>query len=258
MLALLGAMREEVTGLKERMSLEEALAPPGCRMYAGKYRERDVLLVQTGIGRKMAERAVELALKRFPITGIVSFGFSGALTGELKVGDVVLCPTLQCVDGHAQPPVEPTGPCHSDTELVSLAVKALESNRIGFVHGTSITTSKLVWDAEAKYDLGRTFSAEVVDMESYWIARIASGKGIPFLSIRTVSDAAADTLPPLGRLVQSDGRLRWKAAALYFLPRPRQLLKLIGFFRKAQRASQRLTTSIECLVAELGNRPRNP
>jgi len=244
MLALLGAMRQETAGLRRRMALEEDYSQQGCRIYRGQHENRGVLLVQTGIGKKRAERAAELVLERYPITALVSLGFGGALTDEAKAGDIILCSTLYEERGSE-------GPCYSDANLVSLAAQALESVEVRLLQGDSVTVARPVSEPTAKQVLGKTFSAKVVDMESYWIGRIASAKQVPFIAVRAISDTAADSLPSLDRFLDSNGTWRRKRAALYFLFRPHQLMKLCRFYRNARKASNNLSYFVARLVPKL-------
>ena len=50
--------------------------------------------------------------------------------------------------------------------------------------------------------------ATAVDMESYWIGKAAVERGLPFLSIRAISDSLTAQLPPLERFIDGDGGWR--------------------------------------------------
>lgn len=251
MLALFGTMRPEISSLRRHMALEEAPAEQGCRVYKGEHENREVLLVQTGIGKKRAERATELVLERYPVTALVSFGFGGALTEEAKAGDIVLCSALYCGNNHVHDDTGSGGPCYSDINLISVAAKALAGSQVGLLQGNSVTVDSVVSEPEAKQVLGKIFSAQVVDMESYWIGRVASAKQVPFLAVRAVSDTVADRLPPFGRLLDSNGTWRRKSATLYFLIRPRQLVNLCILYRNARKAGNNLSHIVPCLIPKL-------
>ncbi len=253
MLTLVCAMREEIANLKKRMSVEEVFAQqPACLMYKGKYRERDVSLVQTGIGKEYTERATELLLERFPVTSVVSFGFAGALTTELQVGDIILCSKLYCGDERIDEDLNTGMPCcYSDDNLVSLAAQTFKGMSVKWIQGSSVTVPKAVSTPKAKHTLGEAFSAQAVDMESYWIARIASARQIPFLAVRAISDAVEDALPPLGQFIEPDGSLRWQKAAPYFIVRPQQLVRLLRLYRNARRARKSLTAFVDCFINQV-------
>jgi adenosylhomocysteine nucleosidase len=250
MLALLGALREEVADLKRQMVLEEAFAGQGYHVYKGKYKNKDVLLVQTGLGRERAERATKLVLSRYPVTAVISIGFAGALTEESKIGDVILCSTLHCANGLIQKGLKPES-YYCDTDLISRISQSLEGKAVRFRQGSSVTVSQLVSNPEAKQKLGKAFRANIVDMESYWVARIASDRQIPFAAVRAVSDTVQDSLPPLDRMLTPNGKWRWEKAAPYFIFHPQHLIKLFVLYRNARQARKSLTAFVSHMVAKL-------
>jgi len=251
MLALLGALKEEIVDLKNRMDVEEACAEEGCHLYIGRYGDKPVLLAQTGIGKRRAETATRLVLEQYPIATLVSFGFAGALTEEAKVGDVILCSTLYGRNGKKEESDQPRSACHSDTRLVSLASTAMESTSARVWQGNSVSVRQVVAKTRAKRELGEAYRAEAVDMESYWIAKIASESRIPFLAVRAISDEVQHNLPQFDQIVNSDGKLIGRKAFSYFLSYPHDLMKLITLRRSKRQASRNLTAFIDCLITRL-------
>jgi len=255
MLALLGAVREEIIDLKRRMVLKEVFTWQGCLVYQGKYGNKDVLLAQTGIGQQRAERAATFILARYPVTTLISIGFAGALREELRTGDIILCSTLHCGNRWAHEPGR-VRIHHSDASLVSLLSPEPKSSAFRFYRGSSVTVSELVTTPEKKQTLGKTFAADIVDMESYWVARIASARRVPFLGIRTVFDTASEDLSAFGQILNPDGQWHWSRALVYFLYHPEQLKTLPHFYRKAKQARKSLTTFVSYLISQLGNGAR--
>ena len=241
MIALLGALREEVCDLQRQMSLVEVLAEPTCLVYRGEYRGRDVLLAQTGVGKQRAEAATELVLEHFSVTSLVSFGFAGALAGHLKVGDLVACSTLHCATGPNQEATRPRS-YHSDESLLRLATQALEDTMVRFCTGSGVTVPQVAGSPEKKRELGTEFQALIVDMESYWIARIAADKQIPFVAVRAISDTEADPLPPVDEMLTPDGEWQLGKAVSYILRHPQHLPSLIGLSRNVRAARKNLSS----------------
>lgn len=255
MLALLGALREEIADLHRRMVLEEASISQDCHIYQGKYKNQDVLLVQTGLGKERAERATKLVLERYPVTTLISLGFGGALTPEAKVDDIILCSKLHCGDNRGTNRELESGKTYwSDSSLISLVSQRLKSTATRFRLGSSVTVTQPVSGPEAKRKLVKAFGADVADMESYWIAKIASERQIPFLAVRAISDTAEDSLLPFDQILTSDGKWRWQKAALYFISHPPHLIRLFGLYRKARQARKSLTIFVDCLYG--GTSPR--
>ena len=251
MLALLGALREEISGLRKGVLLEEVSTQQDYCLYRGKYRNKAVLLAQTGLGRERSERVTQFILERYPVTALVSLGFAGALTGESRIGDIILCSTLYCGNGQVNKKTRSENQYHSDVSLVSRSLQYVGNTATRLRQGKSVTVTRPVLKPEAKEALGKAFRADIVDMESYWIARVASVKQIPFLAVRAVSDTIQDSLLPFDQILGSNGRWRWHKAVPYFLFHPEYLIKLFTLYRNAQQARKSLTIIIDHLVANL-------
>lgn len=255
MLALLGALKEEIADLRRQMFCEDVSSQEGCHIFMGRYKNQAILLAQSGIGKERTERATNFILEHYPVTALVSLGFGGALTEEAGVGDIFLCSTLYSDNGRTPEEAGGNNPCYSDPRLVSLAwqTRELAGTRAKLRQGSSVTTAQLVSQFEARRALGKTFHADVVDMESYWTARIASARQVPFLAIRAISDTMGDNLPPFDQMLHPSGRWQRKKASLYFLAHPQQTIKLFTLSRNARQARRSLTTLVDCLLAKLGN-----
>jgi adenosylhomocysteine nucleosidase len=236
-IALVGAVREELYGIRRRLSVRAVNGQGRWRLIEGVYRQREVVLLQTGMGKLNAEEAVRSLLAHYPVSVLVSLGFAGALAAELGVGDLVLCRELAGEEGNA---------CASDSSLLHLAQKAAEvaSLRLHTVRGA--TSGKLVTEPEAKRVLDAETRAQAVDMESYWIAKLAAERGVRFVAVRAISDTLKQHLPPLEKLL-NQGHMRM---ARYFLTHPAQLLRLYLQARAAQRSLTRLCAALLPLLDE--------
>lgn len=250
MLALLGALKEEILDLRRQMVIEEILNEPACNLHRGKYENRDVLLVQTGLGKERAESATRHVLERYPITTLISLGFAGALVEDLNVGDVIICSTLHRAAGWMQEDLNSQSFC-SDANLVTLITEALRETMVKFRCGSSVTMAQPVSSPDAKLGLGRSSHAEVVDMESYWIARIASARQVPFMAVRAISDTVRDSLPPFDQILDSNGTWHWHKAVRYSVFHPQRLVKLLAFYRNAQQARRSLNIVAARLAAKI-------
>jgi adenosylhomocysteine nucleosidase len=249
-IAFLGALRQELAGLQRHVALKKVLAEPACILYSGEFRGREILLAQTGMGRARAEAGTRLVLDRYAATTVISFGFAGALAPNLRVGDIVLCSTLHGTTA-ATPGNPGPIPYHSDGRLLGLAQEALQRTTVRFLTGNSVTVPQVVCSPKEKEELARAVPAHLVDMESYWIARIAAEQRVPFLSLRAISDTHLDLLPPFDRFLAADGRWRWREAASFFVRHPQHLALLVDLARNTRQARTTLTAALGCLVAVL-------
>ncbi len=233
MLALIGAMDQEVSGLLARMSATEVDTRGSLVVHRGTLAGRNLLLARSGVGRQAAERACGTILDQYPVTAIVSFGYCGALNPRLAVGDVVTCSRVFSVEGHSHQ--EP----RCDAALLALMRAA---NRASSGPGNGVTCSRLVASIEDKRALFELCGADVVDMESYWVGAIAAENGIPFASVRVVSDSASDSLPELPTW-------RWRHVLPHFAIHPARGVTLYRGLRKASKNMTDFLSSVVEVVA---------
>jgi adenosylhomocysteine nucleosidase len=250
MLVLLGAFSQETAGLRRQMAVEEVVDSPVCRIYRGQLKGKPCILVLTGIGRRRADKATQFVLERFPVTALISIGFAGALTPDLKIGEVVVCSTVRRASGFEK--VEGQAEAYAaDPNLLAPASSGPGDGSTRFLAGTCVTTPRVVSGAQAKQELGREFQAQIVDMESYWIAMMASSRRVPFIAIRSVSDTLQDDLRAVDHILDSEGRVLWERVAPYFLLHPHHLPSMFTAFRNMRRAERTITAFISGLVTRI-------
>jgi adenosylhomocysteine nucleosidase len=232
------------------MAIEEVITSPGCKVYRGRLEGRDCLVARTGMGRDKAEAAAHLVLQRYPVTAVISLGFAGALSQDLTIGDVVVCSTMHCASG----PMGWEGEVEAyraDPGLLALASETAGEGVPRIRLGTGVTVRHLASSTQKTQALGIGLGADIVDMESYWIARIASARRVPFIAVRSISDTTQQGVQPFDRILTADGRLRWKSAAVAFLLHPWYLISVFTLFRNTRRVERNLTAFISRLAARI-------
>lgn len=188
-------------------------------------------------------------LARRHVTAVLSIGFSGALAGQLEVGDLVLASELIGTDP-AGNEIEPAI-YQPNQGLLRAATEALNATSLRVVSGPTATTPGIITTPANKQDLGRRTGAIAVDMESYWVARLASERGLPFLALRAISDAQADLVPALHQVLDADGNPGVRRLVPHLIREPGSLVALLRLARNAGRARRTLTTGVACAVAAL-------
>lgn len=250
MLALVASVSQETKDMKRAMVVERETHRDGCRVFLGRYAGKSVLLAQTGIGRKRVERAVCEIMDRFPVNMLVSLGFAGGLSAYLRTGDVVVCSRVVC-DHRGEALADSVTQVHAaPVALVSLALSLADRTVARVYAGTGVTSSAVVWNPEEKRRLAAGYGADVVDMESYWVAAMAYRTGLPFLNVRAVSDSAGSSIVPFGKALDDEGRWRWGPALGLFV-RPWEAAKLPTFYADVRRAGRSLAAYADRLVSRL-------
>lgn len=167
-------------------------------------------------------RRIDAALLA-PVRGIVSFGIAGALSPALRPGDCVLATAI--VDG------KQTFPC--DEAWRNRVAQEFAGTKTGAITGTD---SILATAAEKSAWFQKT-GAIAADMESHVAARAADTRGLPFLAIRTISDASTRALPSAAlSAMKPGGGLDALAVARSILADPAQIPGLIRTGRESEKA----------------------
>lgn len=182
-LGIVFALPSEERGLRHVLSQSRLLATRDKSHDRWRVGNVNLSVEVGGIGRRNCAAAVDRM-----ITGgaqwVICAGFAGALSENLHVGDVIVadsvlsegCEAIGCSRGllEAVPP----------------------SGALGYsIHkGIILTVDHIVSTAVEKSQLRTRTEAHAVDMESYAAAEICRRRGIPFLSIRSITDTAQHDL----------------------------------------------------------------
>ena len=117
---------------------------------------------------------------------LLSFGIAGALTPELRPGDVVVADRIIPLGGGAIA----TYPSWCEA-IASAAIDCGLSMRIAGVAGGDA----VIATAAAKAELAGRSGAAAVDMESHVVAVAAQRAGLPVMAVRAIADRAEYDVP---------------------------------------------------------------
>lgn len=224
-----------VSIVRDRRSLRTAAAAGGAlEIHEGLLAGKRVAWVVGGAGTAAAARAASLLVDGHRPRRLASVGFAGGLAPALPRGALV-APGRVLREGEGTLAMEPVA-CPGVAPTGSL-----------------VTVDAVVATVAAKRALGERTGADVVDMETWAVARTAAAAGIPCVSLRVVSDAAGDELPPdIARLVAPQSGLRRAGAALAAIGRkPAAAATLWRLWERAVVDARALGLAIERLVAAL-------
>lgn len=91
--------------------------------------------------------------------------------------------------------------------------------------------------------------ALAVDMENEPTRRWATGRNLPWLGLRVISDAADEILEPqLLRLIDPRGQVRWMRLARALVGRPQRLGPLLRLARNSRLAATNLANAVGVIV----------
>jgi nucleoside phosphorylase len=244
MLALMAAIAQELRSLKRSLQARETFVQGACRIFDARFGPTPVLLVQSGMGRENTERAMNLLLARQRISPLLSIGFAGGLAERIDCGHTVLCSSFRCEQDSGEPVYG------ADARLLNQAQKAFGSEP-AIRTGRCLTVSRPVAGPALRRRAAQTFGADVADMESYWLARLAARHNIPFLGVRAIIDTEHCELSPFDRCVGPDGRIAIAAVIPALLRRPWQVTRAVSITRRITRAGEALARSVARLIPSL-------
>jgi adenosylhomocysteine nucleosidase len=198
-IAIIGAMEEEVTLLRDHIEGKSQETIAACEFTFGKMDGADVILLKSGIGKVNAAMSTSILLEKYNPDLIINTGSAGGFNPNLNVGDIVIS-TEVChhdVDvtafGYEYGQVPQLPPAFvADEGLILTAEKAAEEIAgIQTVKGLIATGDSFMSDPK-KVDFVRTKfqNLQAVEMEAAAIAQVAFQFKTPFVIIRSLSDIA--------------------------------------------------------------------
>lgn len=187
----------------------------------GKLHGKEVILGRTGIGINRARKGTNFIIQRFKPELIISAGHGGALSPELRVGDIVIGEWVMSTKKNQR----------------KLLFKNIPGALGGFRRGGIVTENRFVYASSDKRRLYEQSGALSVDMETWGIVESTEKSNVQIISLRSISDEYCDEVPNLGYIYDKRGILRKGRALNYFLSNPSHLYtyaKLVLFnFKKA-------------------------
>ncbi len=200
MLAIIGAMEEEVKLFKDNMEGVAVREKGGMEFYHGKLHGKELVLVRCGIGKVNAAMCTQILVDEFDVDKIIFTGVAGGLAHNIEVGDIVI--STDCVqhdfDATAfgyragEIPRLDMVEFQASKGLVDLAVDSAKGIQ-GFPNvftGRILSGDIFVADKGKALELGDKFSGLCVEMEGAAVAQVCYLNKIDFVIIRSMSDKA--------------------------------------------------------------------
>lgn len=224
-IAIIGAIKDEIAGIKKEMRITNTLRWPTGNAFAGTWRGVPIVLVRSGMGCDRARRALAEIAGKYTLERIISIGYAGALDPSLKVGDVVVADQVVYYE--------------------TLKSYSLDGELLGTMpevtRGTLLTVDQVVATPPEKKALREKYSAVAVEMETFALAEETQARNLPFASVRAITDTADQELIDCSHLVEADGEVSKLKAGWHVLTHPGDLKGMIDLGKHAKTATASLT-----------------
>lgn len=198
-IGIIVAMQEELEEIKEYVEDINEKEIKHITFIEGKVEEKNVVLVQCGIGKVNAAMVTQALIDSYNIEYIVNIGVAGALNPMLNIGDVVIADKLIQHDfditafGHSKGYITGVGDFIQTDENLRNKLEKLNHNnkdneykiKLGIIASGDIFCT----DIEMKNKIYSKFDADCVEMEGAAIAQVCYLNEIPFVVMRSISDS---------------------------------------------------------------------
>lgn len=237
-ICILGAVREEIAGVKGRMKIDKRRQFGKTDAWSGTFEGNPIVLVRTGVGKKRAGEALTRVLDNFPVSTVVSIGYAGGTHPDLAAGDLLIADRALTAPKDGGPPEE----VRVTSALAAKAANFQPDGRgFSIFKGSLLTVDAVVRRPEDKKMLGETCGAMALDMETFELAGIAADRNLPFLSVRAISDAMEQELVDVSSFVEKGGEISRLKAGWYVLTHPGLLKDFKSLKEITQLAANNLT-----------------
>ncbi|WP_090854164.1 5'-methylthioadenosine/S-adenosylhomocysteine nucleosidase [Paraliobacillus sp. PM-2] len=199
-IGIIGAMDEEIALLKENMVIDTETTIANCLFIQGKMEDKDVVLLQSGIGKVNAAMATTILHERYQPTHVINTGSAGGFGQDLQVGDLVIGKEVTHHD------VDVTAFDYVYGQVPGLpAVYLADDKLIEYTEAAINELSDLRQSKQGLIATGDTFMSDAVrvafvrkkfpeliaaEMEAAAIAQVCQQYKTPFVIIRALSDIA--------------------------------------------------------------------
>ncbi len=250
MIAVLCAIRQEISPLVSYMNVHKKLDIDGMLFFRGDLNGLPLALVQGGVGRKNAVKAANCLLKSIKIDVLISAGVAGGIRHGLNVGDLVVAESVghsnQCDFDVEELQLESDYVCNK--EVLQLARQLSKSMESKFHFGSLLTVDKVISNASTKKRIGEQNSFLAVEMESAAVAEIAYKEGVKFAAIRSISDDIDDDLHlDYDSIMSDEGKAKVASIALEVLKNPQKL----SLLRRLNKQTKTAAKSLALFMSEL-------
>ena len=197
MIGIIGAMEEEVAAIKEYMHITDTKNILDCIFYQGMIENKEVVLLQGGVGKVNAAICTTLLLTNYQIDMVINIGSAGGLCLKQEVGDIVISNEVCQYDFDITafpnrilgevPGLPPR--IKADEDLINKAKIFLEKLDLNYEIGLIVSGDKFVADNKtAEYIKNNFKDAKCCEMEAAAIGQTCYKFKTKFIIARSLSD----------------------------------------------------------------------
>jgi adenosylhomocysteine nucleosidase len=246
-IGIITAMPEETQAAVHALGGAHKILIGRLAVQQGSLAGHEIVIIEAGMGFDNAATAAGKLINSTRPDLIISAGFCGGISADLRVGDVVVARALAIVSENEVEAIPVAIPAASRNFAVR---QSAEGQRV--FAGLFASSAKIMSKNRLSALLPPDAPYPVVEMESAAIAIIAVENAIPFCAIRVVSDPFDEELGfSLDELCDGKMRIRIHRVLLTIARKPRIIPQLIRLAGNSRVAAAALTQAMERFLASV-------
>jgi adenosylhomocysteine nucleosidase len=226
---VLAPMKSELRAVVKALSLRPAHLH-GVDAHTGVVGNSEIVATTTGIGTALAISATERLLGLGDFDRVMVVGVAGGVGPSVGIGDVVIPEVVfdgQGGDSYRPAPIEGPEP-----------------------RGSLVTSDDFIVDPDRLAVLIAD-GVVAVDMETGSVAAVCAQRGIPWSTVRAISDRAEEGDVEMLAMANADGSPNGKAIARYFARHPGRIPYMMKVGRGAMTAAKNAAETAAAACAKL-------
>lgn len=247
-IGIIVAMPEEIRPLLKGAPTVQKEMMGTFPLYRFTQHSRQFALIQSGIGADRALAAAQLLTERLNPELLISMGFGGGISPELKVGDIVIGARFLVHQGD----------CMTETSGVRIVplpdavIHSKKSSGFNIAQGTIISTTGVQSKEGIARQMPEQITRAVVDMETCAIVRFATLSRTPLMAIRCISDDLNEELGfSMDEFMDSTMQVSVAKVCMTVVRKPWIIPQLYRLYRNTDRAGKNLCTVFTLLRENL-------
>jgi adenosylhomocysteine nucleosidase len=199
LIAIIGAMDEEVELYKEELQDVHETSHAGIIFYSGTWRKHSVVLCKSGVGKVNASVCTQILIDLYKVRKVIFTGVAGAVNPSLEIGDIVISKDCMQHDMDAtalgfqrgEIPFRAKSLFPADEMLLEAAAEASKQLvDCKTLIGRILSGDQFVADRDVVRKLREEMQGDCTEMEGAAVAQVCDMSQIPFVIVRSMSDKA--------------------------------------------------------------------
>jgi adenosylhomocysteine nucleosidase len=200
MIGIIGAMEIEIETIKNSVKNLTEIKKGVRTFFIGQIENKEVVIVQAGIGKVNAAVTTTILLENFNVDCIINIGVAGGQNGvnhkDVVISTEVLYHDVEVTSFgkyvHGQMPGH-TPTFIADKSLIEKTIQVLKNAHISYKLGKVASGDQFVTSIENVKEINALYNdIYAIEMEACAIAHTASLYNVPFIVYRSISDVLGD------------------------------------------------------------------